>query len=106
MGFEKDVSKILTSIKEKKRDYNHENPNMQPLGTGTAPGEELLYQSVLLSATLSSDVKRLASIALINPVTVDVSVNTGGATNKVSRTNRCPLDHCHRFNPNYRTECV
>ena len=53
MGFEKDVSQIMTCINQQSSGKRH--------------------QSVLLSATLSTDVKRLANIALTSPVTIDIA---------------------------------
>lgn len=52
MGFEKDVSQIMTCIRQQSASRQ---------------------QTVLLSATLSTDVKRLARVALTDPVTVDIS---------------------------------
>ncbi|XP_067939384.1 ATP-dependent DNA helicase DDX31-like [Watersipora subatra] len=52
MGFEKDIAEIMRCIKREERRR---------------------YQTVLLSATLSTDVKNLASVALTDPITVDVS---------------------------------
>ena len=79
MGFEKDVSQILTSIKHQKGNHHH---------TAAVSGDSVqqqLYQSVLLSATLSTDVKRLASVALVDPVTVDVAVNMDTLSNEVQQ---------------------
>lgn len=55
MGFEKEVSQIMTHIRQ------HSSNSKQ--------------QTVLLSATLSNDVKRLASVTLNDPVTVDISAS-------------------------------
>ena len=77
MGFEKDVSQILTSIKHQKG--NHHTSAV------SGESEQQLYQSVLLSATLSTDVKRLASVALVDPVTVDVAVNMDTLSNEVQQ---------------------
>lgn len=69
MGFEKDVSQILTAIKQQKGNLRNDD----------VPSR---YQSILLSATLSTDVKRLASVALVEPVTVDVAVNMDSLSNQ------------------------
>ena len=78
MGYEKDVSQILTSIK-------HQKGNHHTSAVSGDSEQQQLYQSVLLSATLSTDVKRLASVALVDPVTVDVAVNMDTLSNEVQQ---------------------
>lgn len=63
LGFEKDVSSILTAVKNS-------------LHSGVR------CQTVLLSATLSEGVERLAGISLHNPLSVDVTTEDGGCEKK------------------------
>jgi len=63
MGFEKDVSHILSTIDQVAKHR----------------------QTLLLSATLSTNVQRLAKIALTEPCTIDVAA-PGQETSEVSRT--------------------
>lgn len=58
MGFEKEVAHIMNFIQSQ---------------THTADSVSCRQQTVLLSATLSTDVKRLASVTLQKPVIVDVA---------------------------------
>lgn len=63
LGFEKDVSSILTAVKDS-------------LLSGVR------CQTVLLSATLNEGVERLAGISLYNPLSIDVTTEDGGGENK------------------------
>ncbi|PFX33563.1 putative ATP-dependent RNA helicase DDX31 [Stylophora pistillata] len=63
LGFEKDVSSILTAVKNS-------------LHSGVR------CQTVLLSATLSEGVERLVGISLHNPLSVDVTTEDGGCEKK------------------------
>ena len=58
MGFEKEVAHIMNFIQNQPTDSNAERQR---------------HQTVLLSATLSTDVKRLASVTLHKSEVVDVA---------------------------------
>lgn len=68
MGFERDISQILTFIRQQ------------------TSASQKSVQTILLSATLNSNVKRLAGISLHDPITVDVASND---SNRQVRA-RCP----------------
>jgi len=73
LGFEKDVSSILTAVKKS-------------LFAGTR------CQTVLLSATLNEGVERLAGVSLHKPLFLDVTAEDGGVERKVKNDTKSSTD--------------
>jgi len=76
MGFEKDVTKLMNCILEQRQ-------NTSCVGFGEEASRSDL-QMILLSATLSTDVKRLASVALTDPVTINISDTSSSDGSNIS----------------------